>query len=290
MVRVESAPEKPARSVKRAVRLSYTAPRCDFSSVKPERRRKIGGAHPVTDPLPRNVRADRPSGQFEVALRPPHQVSIAGGDGVGPGHPRLALLAMQTTSLSLLARVQGQPDADSWQRLVDVYRPVLCGWLRGYATAAQDVDDLVQEVLAVVVKDLPRFRHAGHGGAFRGWLRGILVNRLRAFWRAKRGRPVATGDSDFHHLAEQLADAQSDLSRHWDEQHDRMVLAQLLELMEREFEPKTVQAFRRVALEGASPRDVAADLGMSVGAVYMAKSSVLLRLRHEAQGLIPEAT
>jgi RNA polymerase sigma-70 factor (ECF subfamily) len=196
---------------------------------------------------------------------------------------------MQTTSLSLLARLQGQPDADSWRRLVDVYQPLLRGWLRGYATTDQDVDDLVQEVLVVVVKELPKFRHAGHGGAFRGWLRGILVNRLRAFWRAGRGRPVATGDSAFLHLAEQLGDAQSDLSRHWDEEHDRAVLARLLQLMETEFQAKTLRAFRRVALEGARPREVARELGMSVGAVYMAKSSVLQRLRQEAQGLISEA-
>jgi DNA-directed RNA polymerase specialized sigma24 family protein len=60
--------------------------------------------------------------------------------------------------------------------------------------------------------------------------------------------------------------------------------------MEREFEPKTMRAFRRVALEGVSPREVAGELGMSVGAVYMAKSTVLHRLRQEAQGLIPEPT
>jgi RNA polymerase sigma-70 factor (ECF subfamily) len=197
---------------------------------------------------------------------------------------------MQTTSLSLLERLQQQPDAGAWRRLVDLYQPLLHGWLRGYATLTQDADDLVQEVLAVVVKDLPKFRHAGHDGAFRGWLRGILVNRLRGFWRAGRGRPVATGDSNFLHLADQLADAHSDLTRRWDEQHDQMVLARLLDLMEREFEPRTMQAFRRVALEGVRPGEVALELGMSVGAVYMAKSTVLQRLRQEAQGLIPDTT
>jgi RNA polymerase sigma factor (sigma-70 family) len=196
---------------------------------------------------------------------------------------------MHTTSLSLLARLQARPDTDSWQRLVSLYQPLLHGWLRGYAARPQDADDLVQEVLVVLLRDLPVFRHPGHGGAFRGWLRGILVNRLRTLWRAGRGRPTAAGGSDFLHLAEQLADPESDLSRHWDEQHDREVLARLLHLMDSEFEPKTLLAFRRVGLEGAPARDVAAELGMSVGAVYMAKSTVLRRLRQEAQGLSVEA-
>jgi RNA polymerase sigma-70 factor (ECF subfamily) len=197
---------------------------------------------------------------------------------------------MHTTSLSLLARLQAQPDADWWRRLVDVYQPLLHGWLRGYGTAAHDADDVVQGVLGVLVRDLPEFQHPGYGGAFRGWLRGILVNRLRALWRGGRGRAVAAGDSDFRRLGDQLADPVSDLCRRWDEEHDRAVLARLLHLMESEFQPKTLRAFRLVALEAARPREVAKELGMSVGAVYMAKSTVLRRLRQEARGLLAEAT
>jgi RNA polymerase sigma-70 factor (ECF subfamily) len=64
------------------------------------------------------------------------------------------------------------------------------------------------------------------------------------------------------------------------------VLRRLLELLGREFEPKTLQAFRRVGLDGAKAREVAEELGMTVGAVYVAKSAVLRRLRQEARGLI----
>ncbi|HEX4609393.1 MAG TPA: sigma factor [Urbifossiella sp.] len=164
---------------------------------------------------------------------------------------------MHTTSLSLLARLQARSDGDSWQRLVDLYQPLL----RGYAAAAHD---LVQDVLVVLLRELPEFRRPGHTGAFRCWLRGILVNRLRALWRAGRGRGAA-GDSDFLQLADRLADPDTDLSRRWDEQHDREVLARLPHLMEAEFEPKTLLAFRRVGQDGARPREVAAELGMSVG-------------------------
>jgi RNA polymerase sigma factor (sigma-70 family) len=193
---------------------------------------------------------------------------------------------MTNTSLSLLGRIQDAGDTESWKRLVDVYQPLLRGWLHGYQAPDQDSDDLVQDVLAVLVKDLAKFRHPGHPGAFRGWLRGILVNRLRAFWRAGRGRPSAPGGSDFFRVAEQLEDPAGDLRRLWDEQHDRCVLARLLELLAGAFEPKTLLAFRRVGLEGARARDVARELGMTVGAVYVAKSAVLRRLRQEAQGLI----
>jgi RNA polymerase sigma-70 factor (ECF subfamily) len=193
---------------------------------------------------------------------------------------------MHTTSLSLLARLQAGSDSTSWQRLVNLYQPLLRGWMRSHSAAPQDADDLIQEVFVVLLRELPEFRHSGHSGAFRAWLRGILVNRLRELWRAGRGRPTATGDSDFLQLADQLADPDSILSRHWDTHHDQEVLSRLLLLMESEFETKTILAFRRVGLEGARPREVATELGMSVGAVYVAKSCVLRRLREEAHDLI----
>jgi RNA polymerase sigma-70 factor (ECF subfamily) len=192
---------------------------------------------------------------------------------------------MTETSATLLERLRDPADAGAWHRLVQLYTPLLAGWLRRHALQPPDVDDLVQEVLAVVVRELPGFRHNQRRGAFRHWLRTILANRLREFWRAQRARPLATGASDFLRRLEQLEDPDSGLSRLWDEEHDRQVAARLLRLIEPEFTPTTWQAFRRVALEGAAPEAVAAELGLTVNAVFIAKSRVLQRLRRETRGL-----
>jgi RNA polymerase sigma-70 factor (ECF subfamily) len=193
---------------------------------------------------------------------------------------------MSDTSLSLLDRLQRRPDAAAWQRLVELYTPLLRGWLGRYALQPSDVDDLVQEVLAVVVRELPRFRHNRRPGAFRTWLRGVLVHRLRTFWQARQARPHATGDSAFSRMLDELEDPHSGLSGFWDQEHDRHILRRLLRLIERDFAPSTWQAFRRVALEGAAPDAVAAELGLSANAVCIAKSRVLQRLRQEARGLV----
>jgi RNA polymerase sigma-70 factor (ECF subfamily) len=196
---------------------------------------------------------------------------------------------MSETSASLLDRLQTAPDSVSWQRLVDLYTPLIRSWLRRHAQLHdQDADDLVQEVLSVVVRKLPQFRHNQRKGAFRTWLRTIAVNCLRDSWRAQRIRPRASGDSEFQQLLNQLEDPASGLSRLWDEEHDRHVGKRLLELIEPVFEPKTWAAFRGVTLEGKSPDAVAEELGMTVNAVFIAKSRVLSRLRQEAQGLIDE--
>ena len=103
-------------------------------------------------------------------------------------HPR-----MSETSFSLLNRLRLQPDAESWRRLVDLYTPLIQGWLRRHAVPAADADDLTQEVMAVVVRELPQFNHNQQRGAFRNWLRTITVNRLRVLWRSRQTRPQATG-------------------------------------------------------------------------------------------------
>jgi RNA polymerase sigma-70 factor (ECF subfamily) len=192
---------------------------------------------------------------------------------------------MSDTSLSLLDRLRSQPDAESWRRLVELYTPLIQGWLRRHALAQADADDLTQEVMAVVVRELPQFRHNQQRGAFRNWLRTIAVHRLRGLWRARQGRPIATGDSDFLKMLDQLEDPNSSMSRLWDQQHDQHVARRLMELAEPHFEATTWRAFRRVVMDGAKAAQVAGELGISVNAVLLAKSRVLSRLRQEMAGL-----
>jgi RNA polymerase sigma-70 factor (ECF subfamily) len=193
---------------------------------------------------------------------------------------------MQPTPVSLLERLRLRPDEASWQRLVDLYTPLIRDWLRRHALQSPDVDDLVQDVLGVLVRELPQFRHDLRPGAFRRWLRNVTVNRLRVFWRGRRARPQTPADTDFERMLAQLEDGDSALSRLWDEEHDRHVARRLLELIEPEFEPTTWQAFRGLVLEGRPSAEVAAELGLTPNAVRIAKSRVLSRLRQEAEGLL----
>jgi RNA polymerase sigma-70 factor (ECF subfamily) len=192
---------------------------------------------------------------------------------------------MPETSVSLLDRLRDRPDEASWRRLVDLYAPLIRGWLRRQGLQDSDADDLAQDVLAVLVRELPTFEHRG-AGAFRSWLRAITANRLRNFCRARQSRPDATGDSDIVRALEQLEDPHSELSRLWDQEHEQHVLRRALELIAPEFAPSTWQAFRRVMIDGAAVAAVAAELGVSLNAVFIAKSRVLSRLRREVRGLI----
>jgi RNA polymerase sigma-70 factor (ECF subfamily) len=194
---------------------------------------------------------------------------------------------MDVTSMSLLERARTGVDP-AWERLVALYQPLIFNWLRRQGLPHHAAEELTQEVLLVVLRELGGFAHPGAAGAFRGWLRTITANRARAYWKAGKYQQAA-GGSDFQAVLEQLEDPHSELSKRWEREHEEHILRRLLELMEGEFEPKTLQAFRRQVLDGVAAEAVAAELGMSVGAAYVAKSRVLARLRKEAEGLLDES-
>ena len=197
---------------------------------------------------------------------------------------------MNETSLSLLHRLRCSPEAESWERLVHLYAPLIRAWLRKYDVQESDAEDLVQEVLLAVSKDLGKFEHGGQPGAFRGWLRAILVNRVRKFWRSRDRRPQARGDSELNARLAQLDDPNSKMSQIWNREHDQYVLRQLLSLAEPHFAPTTWKAFCRVALDGAKADVVAQEMGISRNSVIIAKCRVLSRLRQESEGLIESSS
>jgi RNA polymerase sigma-70 factor (ECF subfamily) len=183
------------------------------------------------------------------------------------------------TSLSLLDRLADLGDADAWDRLLRLYSSLLHAWLHSAGLQHADCDDVSQRILAVLVRQMPRFEHSGRSGAFRAWLRGIATNVLREFWR---DRPAAGSGS----MLDQLSDPASSLSRCWDDEHDRHVLHELMKRVRPEFAEATWQAFHRIALDGIPARAAAAELGTTVNAVLISKSRVLARLRQEAGNLL----
>jgi RNA polymerase sigma-70 factor (ECF subfamily) len=189
------------------------------------------------------------------------------------------------TSISLLGRLAGVPTEDDWQRLDDLYRPLLRAWVARAGVAGSDGEDLVQEVLLAVFREVAGFEWRGQG-AFRAWLRTILAHRVREHFRRQKYQPTATGDSDFLRRLDELESPESALSLLWDREHDEHVAAALMQRVQGDFTTATWQAFRQHVLEGEPAVKVAQELGLSLNSVLLAKSRVLKRLRQELAGLV----
>ncbi len=181
------------------------------------------------------------------------------------------------TSLSWLGRLATAPNGPDWQRLGKVYGPLLASWLARAGVPVCERDDLIQEVMMVVVRRVSEFEHRGPG-AFRAWLRGILTYHIRKFFRERQSHPAIDLD--------QLAGADTELSRIWDRDHDAYLAARAMNAVQGDFAPTTWAAFRRQVFDGLKPSAVAIELDLTLNAVLLAKSRVLKRLREELNGLI----
>ena len=189
------------------------------------------------------------------------------------------------TSLSLLESLKPDANPDAWTRLVDLYGPLIRRWLIRHGARGADVEDVTQDVFAVVVRRLPEFRHE-HAGAFRGWLKAIAANCVRDYWRRANRQPAPVGGSDFGQLVKQWEDPQSELSQLWNREHDEHVTRYLIAQIQPQFSEKTWMIFQRFALEGHSADEVARELGTTPNAVFIAKSRVLAKFRQLALGLL----
>ena len=193
--------------------------------------------------------------------------------------------ATESTSRSLLRRAR-EHDADAWRKLTAVYGPLIYQWCRRSGLQAGDAADVVQEVFRSVATALGNFRKERPGDTFRGWLWTITRNKIRDHARAMAKRPNPSGGSDNLERLAQLPDtAPSDSNDDSGEKLRSVLARRAVALMQSDFEESTWQAFWRVAVESQSPQTVAEQLGISVAAVYMAKSRVLRRLREELDGL-----
>jgi RNA polymerase sigma-70 factor (ECF subfamily) len=185
------------------------------------------------------------------------------------------------TSRSLLARVQADEE-QAWQRLVSLYAPLVVHWCRSRGLQEQDVADVVQEVFRAVVAHICTFHKDKVGDTFRGWLRRITQNKLHDHFRGWRRETRGVGGSSAQQRLAQLPGpepVEEDFAA--DDEAERILFGRALELIREEFEEQTWAAFWRTAVEDRAAKDVAADLGMTPGAVRVAKCRVLRRLREE---------
>jgi RNA polymerase sigma factor (sigma-70 family) len=193
---------------------------------------------------------------------------------------------MLATSQSLLERLHDRSDRQAWRRLLAIYEPWLRGWLSRHELQSDDVEDVLQDILAVVSNKLPTFVHNGQPGAFRTWLRSILTNRVRHFLRGERRRHAVVQSQPRTDWLDQLEDGQSDLSKQWDLEHDRQLVRRMLASIQAEFNATTWQVFQLLVLDDRPAAEVAERLNITANAVYVAKARVLARLRSEVRGLV----
>jgi RNA polymerase sigma-70 factor (ECF subfamily) len=177
-----------------------------------------------------------------------------------------------TTSSTLLRRLQQQPTPEDWKRFVSLYTPLLLRWARRLGFD-DDAEDVVQETLAHLISALPRYQRRDDQ-PFRSWLFRLARNRAEDFRRCRANRTLpGMEEADCDRCAAAEEPDESEFRHH--------LVHRAMELIRDNFSDVTWQAFVDVALGGRPPAEVAARLGITVGAVYKARYRILTRLREE---------
>jgi RNA polymerase sigma-70 factor (ECF subfamily) len=191
----------------------------------------------------------------------------------------------QTTRSSLLIRIRDANDREAWRQFVDLYAPLIYGLARKRGLQDADAADVTQDVFRAVAVVIPTWNYDAKRGSFRGWLYTVTRNKINDFLSRKQAR--GTGDTATQQFLEEQPDTDEDETA-WQREAQQRVFAWAAERIRNEFQDSTWKAFWQVAVEGKSGEETARSLHMSVGAVYVAKSRVLARLKKEIEHLQEE--
>ena len=187
------------------------------------------------------------------------------------------------TRHSLLVRLRDTADERAWAEFVVIYEPAIYGFARKKGLQDADARDLCQEVLRSVARAIDRWEPDPCRGPFRAWLFRIARNALINLVASQRRHPKGSGESDVQELLDQQPAGNSADSVLFDEEYKRRVFHWAAEAIRGEFTEPTWSAFWKTAVEEGAVRDVAAELGISTGAVYIARSRVIARLRERIE-------
>jgi len=186
------------------------------------------------------------------------------------------------TRASLLVQLRTGSNHIAWQEFVKLYGPVIYGFARKRGLQDADAADLMQDVMRSVSAAIGRLDYDRQQGTFRGWLFTITRNKIFNFLSARRIRPQGSGDSATNQLLNSHPD-EEDGSTAWEMEYQRRLASLAMEQIKSEFQDKTWRAFWLTSVEGASAAEVSKQLGLSTGAIYVAKSRVLARLKEAVE-------
>lgn len=183
------------------------------------------------------------------------------------------------TRNSLILRLPDSRDIDAWDQFVAIYEPLVYRLARAKGFQDADAREIVQEVLVAVSRAVERWDSDPELGRFRDWLFRIARNLMIKFMTRKKYRSIGSGDSGIAQLLDQHCDPNDQNSAEFDLEYRREVFRWAAEQVRTQVKPNTWQAFWLTSVENQSVDSVAGQLGLTSGAVHIARSRVRGRLR-----------
>lgn len=181
------------------------------------------------------------------------------------------------TRPSLLLRLRDVDNSDAWREFVQLYTPLVFNHCARHGLQEADAADVAQDVMRIVAQAMPEFQYDAQRGKFRGWLLQTTRHRLLKFFTRQQRSPRSTSETVIERFSND--EPAADERERWEEEYQQRLFDWAAEKAQSEFQPATWNAFWLTAVETNSVKETAAKLGISVGAVYIARSRVIARMR-----------
>ncbi len=182
------------------------------------------------------------------------------------------------TRESLLARLPDHADTTAWEEFVQLYQPLIYGIGRRHGLQSDDASDLVQDVLIAVADSISRFEPSEQRGRFRTWLFRVARNHALLKIRHLRRSSAAVPWSDADQIAAPSQD-QPGIDEEFEIAFRRRAFRWAARRVRQSVQEQTWEAFSKTAIECRSPQEVAEEMGIDVGTVYLSRSRVMGRLK-----------
>jgi RNA polymerase sigma-70 factor (ECF subfamily) len=188
----------------------------------------------------------------------------------------------QLTRPSLLLRIRNTDDAGAWREFTEVYGPLIHRFARKQGLQDADAADLAQDVLYAVAGAIGRLNYDRQLGRFRGWLLTVARSKLSNLFAKRKRQPQGTGDSSLQESLQTVPSNRDD-EAYWDAEYERRLFEWAAERVRPEFHENSWRAFWMTAVDGMDVKEVSEKLGITMGAVYIAKSRILAKLKAQIQ-------
>lgn len=192
------------------------------------------------------------------------------------------------TRETLIRRLPNAADVEAWEVFVEIYERLLFRLARGRGMQPADAEDYVQEVLAAVVRNIERWVASDDRGPFRAWLFRIAFNLGVNFVTRPKHQRLGSGDSQIARMLEELPAVSVDSSELFLREYRRELFRWAAERVREQVSQRQWMAYWLTSVEERPVSEVAAEYGMSVGSIYIARSRITKRIRelirdHEEQ-------
>lgn len=182
------------------------------------------------------------------------------------------------TRNTLILRLPDTGDIEAWDQFVEIYEPLVYRLARSKGFQDADAREIVQEVLLAVSKAVEDFDPNPELGRFRDWLFRIARNLMIKFMTRRKYKSIANGGSSMMQMLDQQLAPESQHSAEFDLEYRREVFRWAASQVEANVQPTTWQAFWLTSIEGTPIAEAAGQLGITTGAVHIARSRVRGRL------------